>query len=892
METQAKGKSVSEVLLDKHGIEATPGKKVTCPKCEKDNLQVFKHDESAYCFSPGCAHIVRAFSASEVLEDEIQQRLARFYALCKQDFLSQKIFAEKQLAKDAYDFCLNDRRIDSRVLDQAMIGSVPADFDVDQHFGDLHRQFTEAIQKRNEIIAGKPDDEKAKAELKCLQEQLALLDGWINGLKRYISSTGKRITGWLCFFYTDAHLNITSVRFREPYHHRFYTCSPGQACGVFGLTLMEELLSFSSRTKLKDMLVTEGEFNVLQAQSLGYRRAETIQTGRVSQSIVGVGGVQVADFKTVKSLCRVPTLCCDNDPDQAGLQLIEKATKLSSVYAITPPLEDGETKSDLDSFILSYGDDTDTAWNEFSSLLQKRTFHPRQWRFVADEVRAIRRKKGWKPFEISQRVRDIVREDLQDRGEFLRTSQSEIGYFFDYASRQVWELGSEGVEFRQLLRNYDVNPAEDLFNYLGCDIRLHALSDGRQTQIYRYCHYDLKRNVIYLHNQNMVIRIGESKIESVSNGTDGYLFTSDKRMEAFTPKLDTEPTTDYFEKYIIREVNFSNGSTLADEKRILLMLWIYGLFFDELMPTKVILGLIGAKGSGKSSTLRFLLKCMFGKDFDLTAIGDDAKDFDAKISNSYVACLDNVDEQVKWLEDKLAVIATGGTLSRREYFTTNKLVEFKAGCFLAVTSRTPHFRRDDISDRLLPLDLERRVKEDENKQIQGNFEAESRLLAEVYSHRDEIMTELIFRLQDCLRALAASQEVRYRGTFRMADFAEFAMRISRSAGVETEIADILHRLSSAQSEFTVKYDPIFILIGKLLDAEGGSVKLKTGELCDWLSKIAAKEFIRFPYAGNAISLGRRLETLKDDFSKFFEVRVTHPQGSTTWGFRKREKECA
>jgi hypothetical protein len=51
--------------------------------------------------------------------------------------------------------------------------------------------------------------------------------------------------------------------------------------------------------------------------------------------------------------------------------------------------------------------------------------------------------------------------------------------------------------------------------------------------------------------------------------------------------------------------------------------------------------------------------------------------------------LDNADRKCNWLNDRLAVVATGGNVKRRDYFTTNTLVEFKVLAFVGITSRTP-----------------------------------------------------------------------------------------------------------------------------------------------------------------------------------------------------------
>jgi hypothetical protein len=103
------------------------------------------------------------------------------------------------------------------------------------------------------------------------------------------------------------------------------------------------------------------------------------------------------------------------------------------------------------------------------------------------------------------------------------------------------------------------------------------------------------------------------------------------------------------------------------------------------------------------------------------------RDFDAAVTGDAFVGIDNADANVPWLDDKLAVVATGGMLKRRKYYTTNQLIEYPITAFVAVTSRTPYFRREDVADRLLLFHVERLE----------TFGAESALLGELTAHRNQ-----------------------------------------------------------------------------------------------------------------------------------------------------------
>ena len=100
------------------------------------------------------------------------------------------------------------------------------------------------------------------------------------------------------------------------------------------------------------------------------------------------------------------------------------------------------------------------------------------------------------------------------------------------------------------------------------------------------------------------------------------------------------------------------------------------MFFPELFPTRPILAMIGEKGSGKTSVLRRIGQLLFGPKFQVMGMSHEPKDFDAAVTSDAFVVIDNADANVPWLDDKLAVVATGGTLKRRKLLHDQQLVEF------------------------------------------------------------------------------------------------------------------------------------------------------------------------------------------------------------------------
>jgi hypothetical protein len=278
------------------------------------------------------------------------------------------------------------------------------------------------------------------------------------------------------------------------------------------------------------------------------------------------------------------------------------------------------------------------------------------------------------------------------------------------------------------------------------------------------------------------------------------------------------------------------------------------------MPTKPILTFLGEKGSGKTTTLRKVGLLLFGKNFNVASLTDDPKDFDAAVTNSHYVVIDNADGRKSWLDDKLAISATGGNVTKRELYTTNRLVDFPIRCFLAITARTPAFRRDDVADRLLIMRVGRI----------RNFKSEKRMLTEVLKDRDIIMSEVVRHLQEVVCALRDYKDNKENVAFRMADFAEFALALAFYAKVYDQVKIIFEKLALEQTYFTLEDDPIFDLLFKWVPENEGR-EVTTVELCNELSALALKQNIEFPYEGKIQSFGQRLNNMYDNLSEFFKI---------------------
>lgn len=495
---------------------------------------------------------------------------------------------------------------------------------------------------------------------------------------------------------------------------------------------------------------------------------------------------------------------------------------------------------------LASGDD----WSE-----QKEFDVPQSFDEVKAKLDCVRARQGnWqgkKAFEILREVLKIIKEDLQLRGTFY---VHPTGYYFFWESRQqLVLLDAKANSFLRLLMQYGIEAGETMVKAIAPALRIEAEDRGRKTDLYRFSHYDAVANRLFLSDFGGGVYIIEPKqIRHERNATHGILFFN---KETDTPyRREDTHSSEVSLDAIFETINFVDHSLSIVEQRRLLKTWCYSLCFPELLPTRPILAMIGGPGSGKTTTLRLIGRILFGPGFNVTPLSHEVKDFDAVVTNEPFAAFDNADTRVPWLEDRLAIAATGGKIMRRGLYTDNELRAFPISAFVAITSRSPHFRREDVADRLLPMHLERRT----------NFTSEHVMLEKWEGLRNQLMTSIINDLQLIVRDLSEREVSSGTSTSRLADFAQFAQVCSRSLGWEDDISTTLDRLGETQSDFAAEGDSLTLLLDEWIPGavgEDGEVTVKASELHAILAELGRKTGIGYTCV-DPRALGRRLGSLE------------------------------
>ena len=188
-----------------------------------------------------------------------------------------------------------------------------------------------------------------------------------------------------------------------------------------------------------------------------------------------------------------------------------------------------------------------------------------------------------------------------------------------------------------------------------------------------------------------------------------------------------------------------------------------------------VLDLVGEQGSAKSTTARIARMVTDPNKALLHSPPSDERNLMIAAANSRVLAFDNLSHIPQWLSDALCRLATGGGFAHRALYTDAEELVLEAQRPVILTAIGENFRRSDLLDRELMINLptiseEARVPE---KRFWEEFEAA----------RPRILGAL---LDGVVEALRMEQTIELDTHPRMADFAVWARAAAPgSAGRET-----------------------------------------------------------------------------------------------------------
>lgn len=297
---------------------------------------------------------------------------------------------------------------------------------------------------------------------------------------------------------------------------------------------------------------------------------------------------------------------------------------------------------------------------------------------------------------------------------------------------------------------------------------------------------------------------------------------------------------------ILQGVNWARGTAGGMKPRHqvqALMIWLLALAFPDAFPTKPILLVEGAEGSGKSTLMQMIQQSLFGSIEPFVVSENGERDFWVALLRSPVMVLDNTDDLISWLPTAINAYVTRGYRAERKLHTNIGRVEIRPQSFIAVASRDPRsFRQSDTADRSMVLRMERR---EHGRGIQELTTAIARDRALIYG-------EWLYYLNRVVAALRL--EPPRSTTTRLGDFEVFAYAACRAFGWQSNVVvpDLMAALSRERMAFAAEADIVLDVLTDWMALPariGRQVSLRDlfRELAE-MAQLNNKPFVKTPQA--------------------------------------------
>jgi hypothetical protein len=123
--------SVSQILREQYQLEAQAGAKIACPFCHHHSFSIKRDDTLAKCFHGSCGRFLTIHGPGASDTITLSSVLAEIYHDFHQELLHLK---DVTYPDNAYNYVVKDRKIHPRVVEDAMLGAIPSEYDLDSKF--------------------------------------------------------------------------------------------------------------------------------------------------------------------------------------------------------------------------------------------------------------------------------------------------------------------------------------------------------------------------------------------------------------------------------------------------------------------------------------------------------------------------------------------------------------------------------------------------------------------------------------------------------------------------------------------------------------------------------------------------------------------------------------
>ncbi len=264
---------------------------------------------------------------------------------------------------------------------------------------------------------------------------------------------------------------------------------------------------------------------------------------------------------------------------------------------------------------------------------------------------------------------------------------------------------------------------------------------------------------------------------------------------------------DVFDEFI-KLLNVTN----SDDK-LLLKCYMISVLIPGI--EKVILGLYGSRGAGKSSMQEFI-KIVIDPCTILTfKIPKDVFELIQQLDHNYIAFYNNVSKLDTWVSDMFCSASTGEGASKRALFTDDddKVYNYKRN--VGFNGINLVAIRPDLLDRLIIIKVERISEKDQITKTE--------MRRRIENIRPKLLGYIFDMLVKYLKFIQSGQDIKFDKLPRMSDFAKTAEIISRCMGNKNnEFMDAYFRNIELQTDEILNTSLVASAVVKLMS--GGTWK--------------------------------------------------------------------
>ncbi len=866
---------VYEKLTD-DGADFQTGQReqIVCPECGKAHISVKPEKGWATCWTPGCEYRVRPSGGYK------QSWISAFFDVLHEDW---KKYLLSKAGSDFLNVLTEGRKIVPGLLPHLPIGAIPPNYDLSRAIDAARAAM---VQDESRAVDESDDQDRMSSQRKKFEKWLADPFDQVKHEPLSLQEFIHNKEGWFARFYVNANGDFVSANLRCSWEKRFTKLQPLPYMGIYYPLAFDRPKPAAFNDCPGDIICFEGEVNAEQFASECIRRfreqhpqVRPIPLSSVVPKFCGLGGVTTWDLETLSRVAESPTICYDNDGG-AGLSGVERATSFVSkageridLFAFTTPTKDAD----------EYFKNGAGTLDDFADLWRAAKKPAVSFETVASTIDALRKQDGRDPkdrlpkFDVDRQVSELVWDDLCRRAEIYTSGG--LGMIFLHDERRVIEISKDGQDFSNLMIRYGLHPGDSMKQTVGQYLGARAGELGKPTDIHVFSHYDAKNGTVYLSEFNgNVIRIRRDRIDRVANGTDGVLFKIPKDAQPFHLNLEQLPKCSYglritpeslLVKYVASQVSWDEEHLTAGQYQLLFIAQMISLFMAGLLRTKPLVLITGESGSAKTMLAERVGWLLLGGKFAAIDLPDKKDDFEALITGTPFAVLDNTRRSRKSedLQSLVMMCATGGAVSKRELYSTNEHVSFSIQATLYLSTVQCPFHGDEVANRVLIFPVRKL----------SSYRESSAILREFMRHREEMLGEVVVRIQNILKALEENRNLEILTPFRMADFAAYLVKVARFEGWEEEAVQLLASVAEKQTGFAVENDAVMELFSLWI---GGNPNKSVNR---WWSAAELDTQLResylrggkLPWAeGDARAMSAYIRNHQDTFAKMFGMVAT------------------